>query len=472
MSDAGQARRRVALIGRPNVGKSTLFNRLLGRRRALVHDLPGVTRDRLEEDVEWWVAARRHDIRLIDTGGLLGEKFRDEIARQVELALRHADVAIWVVDGSSGRLPEDEEFARLLRSKLATRENLRVILAVNKVDDPKHEGASFDFHGLGVEELVEISAEHDRGIETLREAIVSGVAGEALPEEEETYGEEPEVVEPEYVAETPRLAIVGRPNVGKSTLINALLGEERMIASPVAGTTVDAIDSKARLGGREVILIDTAGIRRKAKTEQGVEVLAVLQAKKALARADIAILLLDGEAGTSEQDEKIGGLIEEAGCSVIIALNKWDTQVGPRGGEKPGFGRKEAAERIRGKIGFLKYAPLVFLSARDGTGLDGLGELVEDVLHQRKLKIPTSEFSKWVRKEAEVHNPQGARFFISHQASRHPPTFVCHVNDPEKIHFSLERHLINALRERWGYMGTPVRLKFVNNSRTGRSARL
>jgi GTP-binding protein len=241
-----------------------------------------------------------------------------------------------------------------------------------------------------------------------------------------------------------------------------------MITSPIAGTTVDAVDSLTYLNEKPFVLIDTAGIRRKSKTEQGIEVLSFVQARKALERADVAILMLDGETGIVDQDEKIGGLIEEIGCAVILMVNKWDTQ--RRNKE---FTRDEAAERIRKSMGFLKYAPIVFVSAKERRGFQDLGDLISEILHQKQLKIPTHQFTEWVRKEALIHNPMAAKFYLCHQSGRNPPTFVCHVNDPERVHFSLKRHFLNALRERWGFMGSPVRLLFVagkNQSKETRKA--
>jgi GTP-binding protein len=219
---------------------------------------------------------------------------------------------------------------------------------------------------------------------------------------------------------------------------------------------VDAIDSLCAVNGKSLVLIDTAGIRRKSKTEQGVEVLSVVQARKALERADVALLVLDGETGTTDQDEKIAGLIEEIGCSVILVMNKWDTQRGNKN-----FTKNDAAEKIRYDFGFLRYAPILFASAKEGTGFKDLGELIYDILGQRRLKIPTHEFTEWMSRESEVHNPANVKFYLSHQVSRHPPTFVSHVSQPSKIHFTLHRHLLNAIRERWGFMGTPLRLLFV-----------
>jgi GTP-binding protein len=442
---------RVVIVGRPNVGKSTLFNRLYGSRRALVHDQPGVTRDRLEQQVEWWVAGKRYILGIIDTGGLGGEKFADEIAYQVKMALERADVVVALFDAQAGYTPADEEIVqRMIRSGLKNG-NVPILGAVNKVDDQVHEDLVHEFYAAGMDVVLGVSAEHSRGIEDLQKEIVDRLvaAGKLSPESEDR--EEDRI---------PRVAIVGRPNVGKSTFVNAVAGEERMITSPVAGTTVDQVDSMVAVGGKSMVLIDTAGIRRKSKTEQGVEVLSVVQARKALERANVALLMLDGESGASEQDEKIAGIIEEIGCSVILVINKWDTQRG-----KKDVTRESAAEEVRHRFGFLKYAPIMFVSAKERTGFKDLGELIYDILEQRRVKISTHEFTEWVRAESEIHNPYTVKFYLCHPVSRHPPTFVCHVSQPHKVHFSLQRHLVNAIREKWGFMGTPVRVVFVEAMR-------
>ncbi len=467
---------RILIMGRPNVGKSTLFNRLLGRRRALVHDLPGVTRDRLEETAQWTWNRRVVPVRLIDTGGLGKGHFAEEIEEQVESGLTNADVVLLVFDGQTGMTPEDRDVVRKVRSSGLLLER-PLIAVVNKVDAESHESFQADFFQAGIEHLMTVSAEHNRGIDDLKDAVLSLCSTEGLNEElneedDEEFSEElPDETNetqkegddegedeqlPSDPGALPRIAIVGRPNVGKSTLVNAILNQKRMITSPVAGTTVDAVDSLAELDGRPCVLIDTAGIRRKSRTDEGVEVLSVIQAKKALERADVALLVLDGELGLTEQDEKIGGLIEEVGCSVVLMVNKWDTQA-----SNPDFSKDDAAARVRKKFAFLKYAPVVFTSGLKRQGLRGLGDLIEEILMQRTVKVTTHEFTEWVRKESTVHNPMNAKFYLSHQTSRHPPTFVCHVSDPEKVHFSLKRHLVNALRERWGFMGTPLRMLFV-----------
>jgi len=510
---------RLVIIGRPNVGKSTLFNRLFGRRRALVHDEAGVTRDRLEERVDWIFPKKTYPILLVDTGGLGGDRFAEEIQHQVNIALETADVVIMLFDGEAGLTPLDEELILNLK-KRGVHKKAKIIGVVNKVDAHQHEERINDFYQTGFDPLLTISAEHSRGIDDLKMAIIEAAGdkfGAVAVPKEEPYGDEPEESddeseeeesdeesedesdeedledsddedsddhaealsegedgeeasesegelqeledEPEpLVRRIPKIAIVGKPNVGKSTLINALLGEDRMITSPIAGTTVDSVDSMIKLDDLEFLFIDTAGIRRKNKTEQGIEVLSVVQTRKALERADVAVLLLDGEEGLAEQDEKIGGMIEEIGCGVILMMNKWDTQ------RTTGFTQEDAAERIRGKMAYLRYAPILFVSAKKSQGLKDLGDLVEEIVHQRRLKIPTREFTEWVRKEATIHNPMDAKFYLCHQSGRYPPTFVCHVNNPEKVHFSLRRHIVNAMRERWGFMGSPIRLLFVKGA--------
>lgn len=447
---------RLVIIGRPNVGKSTLFNRLFGRRRALVHDMPGVTRDRLEEKSDWNIGGRKIELILTDTGGLGGEHFAEEIKKQVEIALSEADVVLALFDAQAGVTHGDRELVRELKRK-GLDKKVPLFCIVNKVDADKHEQQVSEFYALGLEQVLSISAEHGRGIDDLKEAVmdVLGVP-ESATEADAQFAPESEEAEEEFEERVPKIAIVGQPNVGKSTMTNALLGEDRMITSPIAGTTVDMVDSVTTLNGKPFILIDTAGIRRKSKTEKGIEVLSVVQAKKALERADVAVLLLDGEKGITEQDEKIGGLIEDAGCGVILAVNKWDTQR-----KNPKFTKEMAAERIRRAMGYLKYAPILFVSAKQGKGFDDLGELALEIIHQRRMKISTHEFTEWVRKESLVHNPQNAKFYLCHQSGRNPPTFVCHVNDPDKVHFSLRRHLVNALRDRWGFMGSPVRMLFI-----------
>lgn len=443
----------VVIAGRPNVGKSSLFNRLLGRKRALVLDTPGVTRDRIVESASFWVRAKEYSVNLIDTGGLGEGQFKEEIRRQVDTALKEASVVLFVVDIKAGLTHADEEvFSELRRSGVS--EKIPVILVLNKADSDLAEERFAEFYALGVENLIPVSAEHALQIDELKEMVVDLLNPEPLPViSDEIPDPEKEEV---YVPRTPRIAIVGQPNVGKSTLLNAICGEKRTIVSPIAGTTVDAIDLDINWNGKDFTVIDTAGIRRKNKTEQGIEVLSVVQTRKTLERADLAFLVMDGEQGVYEQDEKIAGLIEEMGCSVILVLNKWDTQVGNKE-----FSQKLAEEEIRKKIRFLGYAPLVFTTAKDSIGLDRLFRVAQAVIEQRSLKIQTKELTEFLRNAAEVHNPNNAKFYFVHQSGRNPPTFVAHVSDPKKIHFSLSRHLVKAIRGHYGYLGTPVRMHFL-----------
>ncbi len=443
----------LVIAGRPNVGKSSLFNRLLGRKRALVLDTPGVTRDRIVESASFWVRAKEYSVNLIDTGGLGEGQFKEEIRRQVDTALKEASVVLFVVDIKAGLTHADEEvFSELRRSGVS--EKIPVILVLNKADSDLAEERFAEFYALGVENLIPVSAEHALQIDELKEMVVDLLNPEPLPViSDEIPDPEKEEV---YVPRTPRIAIVGQPNVGKSTLLNAICGEKRTIVSPIAGTTVDAIDLDINWNGKDFTVIDTAGIRRKNKTEQGIEVLSVVQTRKTLERADLAFLVMDGEQGVYEQDEKIAGLIEEMGCSVILVLNKWDTQVGNKE-----FSQKLAEEEIRKKIRFLGYAPLVFTTAKDSIGLDRLFRVAQAVIEQRSLKIQTKELTEFLRNAAEVHNPNNAKFYFVHQSGRNPPTFVAHVSDPKKIHFSLSRHLVKAIRGHYGYLGTPVRLHFL-----------
>ena len=357
---------------------------------------------------------KKYPVTLVDTGGLGGDRWAAEIEHQVNIALEEADVVVMLFDGQAGLLPLDRELIKGFQ-KRGLHKKARLIGVVNKVDAESHEDRIHEFYKSGLDPILTISAEHGRGIDDLMQLIVeTAELTEEAESESETSADsdvEADADDDSEIRRVPRLAIVGKPNVGKSTLVNALVGEHRMITSPIAGTTVDSVDSTALLNDKEFLLIDTAGIRRKSKTEQGIEVLSVVQTRKALERADIAILLLDGDEGITDQDEKIGGLIEEVGCSVILAINKWDTQK-----SNPKFTKEMAAERIRKKMAYLKYAPMMFVSAKERKGLDDLGDLVEEILHQRKLKIPTHEFTEWVRKEATIHNPENAKFYMSHQS--------------------------------------------------------
>ncbi len=471
----------IAIVGRPNVGKSTLFNRLIGRKKALVHDTSGVTRDRNEEKVIWWIGAKAYPVKIIDTGGLGGDTFTHEIRSQVEVALSEAQIVLVVVDSDQGVQPLDREvIGQLRRSGILDRQDIRVLGLANKVDHTVHDDRPNAFYELGfVNEWYGISAEHNRGIEDLKDMLRENLRAEEVPEvavfneygdlDEEAIAAQ-ELKEREEAMPDPnkpvRIAIIGKPNVGKSTLVNALLKDNRMITSSIAGTTVDSVDSAVMVDGRQWILVDTAGIRRKSKTEKGIEVLSIVQTKKALDRCDIAFLVVDGSDGVVDQDEKIAGLIEDVGCSVIIMVNKWDTQA-----RNPDFSEQEAADIIRKQMAFIRYAPILFISALKHKGFEPINSMVEEVLSQRKSRLPTHELTEWIRKESEIHNPKNAKFYMSHQVSKHPPTFMCHVSDPKKINFSLKRHLINSIRTKWGFMGTPLRISFVKGGSWANSQR-
>ncbi len=444
----GKTPTRVVIIGRPNVGKSTLFNRLLGKRKAIVHNEPGVTRDRIESPVQWWNQARCYNMLLIDTGGVGGDRFSIEIKKQVQIALQDADIILFVLDAKTGVTPLDEELFSELR-KAGLFKKIPTLGVINKADSVKDEMTPKEYYQLGLKNIITVSAEHGLGIQELEDTIIE--ESQAQPSENPTSIEQ--------VTNLPRIAVVGRPNVGKSTLINTLLGSERMIVSPIAGTTVDPIDSVIELEGKSYTLVDTAGIRRKDKTEQGVEVLSVIQVKKTLENANIVILMLDASTGISDQDEKIAGMILDSGRSVIILMNKWDVHEN-FAEKKERFTKEMAAEHIRSKMPFLQFAPLLFVSAHKKTGLKNLGSLIEEVMTQRKTKIQTKELTEWIKNAAQIHNPKNAKFYMSHQSSQNPPTFICHVSDKSRIHFSLERHLVNRIRETWGFMGNPVRLLF------------
>jgi len=435
----------VAIVGRPNVGKSTLFNRLVGSRRSLVHDRPGVTRDLIEQKVKWWIEGKAFQIELIDTGGLQGDSFQEQVDAQVNLALRRADVILFMFDGQAGLVPRDLEVLRLLTTSNETTPPM--IGVVNKIDHSSHQGLCADFYQTGIEDMIEISAEHGDGVLAIQEILFQRLYDETA---------QSEITEESEENKRPSIAIVGRPNVGKSTLLNAITGKSRSITSTIAGTTVDAVDEEIILDGKPYLLIDTAGIRKKSKTEQGIEVLSVQLAKKALERADLALLVLDGSRGIHDQDEKIAGLIEKSGCSVLIVVNKWD-QV------DEAFSQKEATRHIHHSLGFLRYAPIRFTCALHGKGFKTFGKLFDRILTERQRKLSTNEFTTFIRNQIEIHNPNNVKFYFCNQTGKNPPSFSCSVSDPNKIHFSLERHLKNQMRERWGFLGSPIRLRFIKS---------
>jgi GTP-binding protein len=441
--------KRVVIVGRPNVGKSTLFNRLAGKRRALIHDLPGMTRDRLSE-VLTLDDGRRYE--LTDTGGLeYGDSpmsaYAGEIRAQAKRALEGADLILFVVDGAAGVLPEDRDIAQDLRSDAD-----RVIVLVNKVDRKDADEAVNEFYELGLERLLPISAEHGTGTDDLVDAIE-----EIVPPE---TGEELEEDENAPV----RLAIIGRPNVGKSSLLNRLTNEERAVVSPISGTTRDAIDSELARDGKRYILIDTAGIRRKGKTHDEAEKLAVISARKAIERCEIALVMIDAVDGVTAQDATVAGYADDAGKGALILVNKWDA------GEHTQDDAKKFEEEIRFKLKFLAYAPVEFISAKTGRRVEKIFERIDEIAVSYRKRFRTSELNQILERAVSQHNPptvrgRPRRFYYATQLKTAPPTIAlfCNVDDP--LHFSYRRYLENQFRDAFGLVGSPVH--FVLRARKG-----
>ncbi|MCS1350967.1 ribosome biogenesis GTPase Der [Mechercharimyces sp. CAU 1602] len=427
----------VAIVGRPNVGKSTLFNRIAGERISIVEDQPGITRDRIYSRGDW----NGRPFHLIDTGGLeMGGKdeMLDHIRHQAELAIEEADVIIMLVNGSEGITAADEEVAHMLyRSKK------HVVLGVNKIDHPKHVEALYEFYSLGFGDPIAVSAEHGSGTGDLLDEVVA-----LFPEEE---GEE------EYDADTIRVCVIGRPNAGKSSLVNTILGEERVIVSSVAGTTRDAIDTPFTRDGQEYVLIDTAGIRKRGKVYESTEKYSVLRALKALERADVALIVIDGERGIAEQDKRIAGYAHEGGRACIFVVNKWDAV------EKDESTMRRMEEEVRDHFHFMKYAPILFTSAKTGQRVHKVLPVVQQVAEQHALRVSTSALNDVIQHALIATQPpsdKGKRLRIQYatQVSVKPPLILLFVNDPEIMHFSYMRYLENRLREAFGFVGTPVRI--------------
>jgi GTP-binding protein len=458
----------VAIVGRPNVGKSTFFNRMIGERVAIVEDMPGTTRDRIYGDTDW----NGRDFTLIDTGGLeLGTDIpvgqvglngqpgdiMKRVQAQAQLAIEEADVIVFMVDARTGITAADEEVAEMLR-----RTNKPVILAANKADNAARRLDAVEFYTLGLGEPITISSIQGTGTGDLLDVIV-----DALPPEEER----PEEEEDEDVV---RVAIVGRPNVGKSSLLNAILGFQRAIVSAVPGTTRDTIDTEMELEGKKLILIDTAGIRRRGRVGPGVEKYSVLRASRAIDRCDVALLLVDASEGLAAQDTHIAGEIQDKSKGVVVVVNKWDLAQAQRRAEREGDIPKpneeiESAEHYRKIIAeglkFIPYAPIVFASAKTGYHVQSLLETVLSIADMRFLRIPTSRLNEAVQDAVRRHNPTVNRgkvlkIYYATQARVNPPTFVFFVNDPQALHFSYERYLENQLRAAFGFKGTGIRMYF------------
>jgi len=450
----------VAIVGRPNVGKSTLFNRLIGERRAIVGDEPGITRDRIYGEVEW--SGRRFS--LIDTGGIVPDDeavIPSNILKQASVAIDDASLLLWVVDARKGITQLDEELASLLRGT-----GKPVFIAANKIDSSKLENEATEFYQFGFDEVFPISAEQGIGVGELLDAVVSVLANEPVGEEESDENELRDL----------RLAIVGRPNVGKSSLLNRILGEDRVIVSPVAGTTRDSIDTVLETTERRFRVIDTAGIRRKGKTDLMAEKLSVIMARKSLERADVAIVVIDAEEGVTALDANIAGYAVEAGCSIILAVNKWDTIA-----DKQTNTAAEFERGLRDKMKFLEWAPVVTISALTGQRVERMLPLVLKAEEARNRRIPTSQLNDFF--ESAVAQPRGgtapapakggvSRLRVQYltQVGVRPPRFVVFTAGGKPgLHFSYERYLQNRLREQFDFFATP--LKIIERHKKGRKNR-
>lgn len=427
----------VAIVGRPNVGKSALFNRMVRRRVALVEDVPGTTRDRLYGDVEW----RGRLFRLVDTGGLdleVRTSISALVRQQVQAAVDEAHAILFVVDSSEGVTAADLEVADVLR-----RTAKPAIMLANKAENKARQEGAVEFYELGLGEPLPVSAYHGTGVADVLDLLVEILPPSVAVEEEEAL----------------RIAIVGRPNVGKSLLLNAILGEERVIVSEVPGTTRDSIDTPFEYGGQRLVLVDTAGIRRRGHIDRGLETHAVLRARQAVERADVALLVLEAPSGVTAQDTHIAGYVLEAFCGIVLVANKWDLVGGN------GSNRREFEGFARHRLRFASWAPLCFVSALERTGLPALLEHGLRVGQERRRRIPTGELNALVgRAMAEKPPPtSGSRrpkFLYVTQAAVAPPTFTFFVNDASLIHFSYRRHLERVLREAYGFQGSPLKLVF------------
>jgi GTP-binding protein len=436
----------VAIVGRPNVGKSTFFNRVTRTRDALVDNFPGVTRDRNYGDASW----EGIDFTVVDTGGFSDQDtdgFAGQIRFQLQLAMDDADVIVLMLDGKGGASPFDADLIKVLRNI-----SKPVFYAVNKIDGIEKEDNLYEFYNLGVDELFPVSSEHGYGIPDFLDALVGKFPTEAV---ERSHPEE----------ELISLAVVGRPNVGKSSLINQILGNERLLVSDVPGTTRDAIDSVCRIHGKTYRLIDTAGIRRKGKVSRKLEKFSVIKALRSLDRCDVALIVMDAQEGITDQDVTVAGYALERGCGCILLLNKWDLV------EKDGQTSKKYFEQLRSAAKFLNFAPALTVSAKTGARVLKIFSLTDEIYRQYSSRIATSQLNQIIehatsRREPTIHKNRRIRFYYATQVSARPPTFVCFVNYPEGVHFSYRRYLVNQIRAVAGLDKTPMRLYF--KARTGR----
>jgi len=438
----------VAIIGRPNVGKSTLFNRITRTKDALVDNFPGVTRDRHYGDANW----NDVEFTLVDTGGFTaGEDFADEIRFQVHQAIEDADVILLLLDGKGGISPFDNDILNLLRNI-----DKPIFYAVNKIDGAGQEIYLSEFYQLGLETLYPVSAEHRYGLTDLLDELARVLSGLA-PDPHDNPDED-----------MIRLAVVGRPNVGKSSLINRILGQNRLLVSDIPGTTRDAIDSVCKSNGKSYLLVDTAGIRRKGKVSRRLEKFSVIKALKSLERCDVALIVMDAKEGVTDQDISIAGYAYDRGCGCIMLINKWDLV------EKDSKTVKAYYERLEDQAKFLSFAPAMTISALNGQRVSKIFKLVEEVYDQYVHRISTGQLNKIMEKAIEKNSPslhrgQRIKFYYAAQISTRPPTIVCFVNYPQAVHFSYKRYLLNQLREESGLDKTPIRMIF--RQREGKHAR-
>ena len=428
----------IAIVGRPNVGKSTLFNRIARGKKAIVWNEPGVTRDRNYADVEW----DESTFTLIDTGGfepVSKDRIFIQMREQCELAIEEANAILFVMDGKEGLIPSDKEIADILR-----RQKKPVFYIVNKIDGSKDEEKVFEFYGLGVEPIHSISAEHRYGVDGLMDEVIKVLPGST---------------EEKWDRDAAKVAVVGRPNVGKSSLINRLLGYKRVIVDEAPGTTRDAIDTLFERDGKRYVLIDTAGIRRKSRISLRLEKYSIVEALRTIDRSDVALLLLDSREGVTDQDARIGGFIHEKGKGCILVVNKWDLV------EKDSQTMGQYEREVREDLKYLTYAPILFISALTGQRIKKVLDVIDHVAEQTKKRIPTSPLNKyfgdWIEKlPPGLYKNRRVKLNFITQVSTAPPTFVIYTNFPGGIHFSYERYLLNQMRETFGFEGVPIRLYF------------
>lgn len=428
----------VAIVGRPNVGKSTLFNIFANSRISIVEDTPGVTRDRLYADTEWL----DNEFMMVDTGGIEimnTDKIAVSIRQQAQIAIAEADVILFVCDARAGITHEDAEVAKMLRQSKKP-----IVLAINKADSPKQEMEIFEFYNLGIGEPIPVSAANHLGLGDLLDAVV-----EKFPETS-AYGEDGN--EDEI-----KVALIGRPNVGKSSIFNTLVGEERSIVSDVAGTTRDAIDTPVIREGQKFLFIDTAGMRRKARIDEPIEKYSIIRSLRAVDRSDVVLMVIDAIDGVTEQDKKIAGYAHEAGKGIVLVVNKWDLY------DKDNTSTLRYTENLRRELVFMQYAPVVFVSAMTKQRIHRLPEVIHYVAEQNAMRISTSVLNQVVEDAIAINPPptekgQRLKILYATQAKIKPPTFVIFVNEPEIMHFSYQRYLENKLREAFGFEGTPLQM--------------